>query len=1184
MRGGPPPGSYSGTRDCEDAVVRPKVDVVVRPEVDAAVEVDAVVEAEDVELTTDLFEESRRPVSTRPSALDNARGRSEVPCVAGVATAVEDEREVEEVWRRWDWCPALWRLDDSEVGMVVVTLVVVVVTEDSEDTKEEFSGPCSPNSSLQREAEIPDTRSADSNGDGSGGSVGDEPSGTSWYQALSTSQNPCRSRGEACSLRVDTPLPASVFSDVARFLSLAPSTWKQHQKIQQYLNWYLLTITGDLVDNGPERSKVQSFSEPVEQCARWQALIRRRNGSLDSVSENVLGIRHDFQQDQIYVKIVSEPSYPDVSRSTPFYNSSQKHYTHSGLMAPPKWATEVQLLWLRSHVPMFREHQANGTVRAFWPFIRHEWFSSFPEWSVVFGPESDRTPDNLTQGERVVYAGAIELRKRQIYNWYNNYQGDLGRRAMQVRPLSAWLLKMCLRPRGQRAPQLVEYYSQHYYDSRVKPFVQDELKACLARGERPNRIAVIKRVTRERFEKETDEFRDYIRAMRDAGREAQANTTDAAGMPRPTPTPEGYQECIDDVPAITTQLLEELVYQTGWTYMLVAGGLQPSDGGALRSISIHAGSTGESGVNYGDSNPDFHKVTVKPFMARLKTVYPKSVRESRALGHTTADADTTSDADSEPDAEQSVLPDSVPVVPLVSSNRELGLPEQASSADTPSVSNTSVTSANQYPRAFEGLLRMPPELDIADSSSSPAHPSMVYPPSEHLPPAAFISGSVGMEATATTLTAPAPVPCLSSSAQSHASVNPTQLPSGTHLAQFDVSNATDFSFNLTPSDIENIFDFVHVDADTLSSLDGLSEFGDPGYDALSDFEELLQDFNIEENFSIQEGLLTKVLELGYSLPVGTRTRSLGSDIKRSPDEGEHCSKTEGHIWRVWGPDWLPAGRFGAEENGRTFRGTVKHLGRNSMCGLAVGKVVGGGQVTGMVVGGGKVTGMVAGGGRSLAGRGIRLLPGRLRGSRYRRVVKSPYWSVQLVRFTLIVQSRLAGAVGCNSGGDEVGSRRFGDGVEGACLLTEVRTWTQGGAQLGAHFSVEFSFSVRGCIRGGVTKVLELLDEYRLPDQTMLAPSVPNTEGYIDVALTSVEPVLARAQPSDNVGVPLPDAADTTWLTQGRPKRNTRAPPRRDEDISLAPRARGSLKRVLDVADQGKHSAGKGPEVAKRSRM
>lgn len=99
-------------------------------------------------------------------------------------------------------------------------------------------------------------------------------------------------------------------------------------------------------------------------------------------------------------------------------------------MAPPNWATDEQLLFLRSYAPMFVEYTAKENQSKFWPRLSEDWFSRWPELNVLIkngqlppqaGAANVDTPDDadtlhgryrLTEEERELYGTAIRTRKQ----------------------------------------------------------------------------------------------------------------------------------------------------------------------------------------------------------------------------------------------------------------------------------------------------------------------------------------------------------------------------------------------------------------------------------------------------------------------------------------------------------------------------------------------------------------------------------------------------------------------------------------------------------------------------------------------------------------------------------------------------------------------------------------------------
>lgn len=90
-------------------------------------------------------------------------------------------------------------------------------------------------------------------------------------------------------------------------------------------------------------------------------------------------------------------------------------------MAPPNWATNEQLEFLRSYTSIFADYTAKENQSKFWPRLSEDWFSRWPELDVLIkdghlppqariaNPEA---PYQLTTAERELYGAAIKTRKQ----------------------------------------------------------------------------------------------------------------------------------------------------------------------------------------------------------------------------------------------------------------------------------------------------------------------------------------------------------------------------------------------------------------------------------------------------------------------------------------------------------------------------------------------------------------------------------------------------------------------------------------------------------------------------------------------------------------------------------------------------------------------------------------------------
>jgi hypothetical protein len=79
-------------------------------------------------------------------------------------------------------------------------------------------------------------------------------------------------------------------------------------------------------------------------------------------------------------------------------------------MAPARWTTDDETLFLQGHVAGFLEAQKNGRVKRFHVDTGELWFSKFPERDRVF-PDLEAHPHTLSDKENEVLGAAIKTRR-----------------------------------------------------------------------------------------------------------------------------------------------------------------------------------------------------------------------------------------------------------------------------------------------------------------------------------------------------------------------------------------------------------------------------------------------------------------------------------------------------------------------------------------------------------------------------------------------------------------------------------------------------------------------------------------------------------------------------------------------------------------------------------------------------
>ncbi|KAF9456589.1 hypothetical protein BDZ94DRAFT_1315014 [Collybia nuda] len=280
-------------------------------------------------------------------------------------------------------------------------------------------------------------------------------------------------------------------------------------------------------------------------------------------------------------------------------------------MAPAQWATPEQNEFLVTNCNAFIEAQKTKTVYKFWVTVHRDWFERWPEP----GTERLNVP-GITEEEKIELGKRIDERKKKIKRWFNNH-GNKTRKAKSV--------VLHINGKARRRPQLVEFYSQKVYETKIKQKVDEEM---VEKGFEPRkRLSVVRRVTQAVFDEEPEDIKKAILAEFDAivppaAKKREENEVDI--------TTKTMADTIQSLPTILDQVFEELSLRTGWTFSVISGGPDPINGGRIATLAYHRGKNG-LGMSFGKAHPTFEDTILLPFAHFLKGVYPSSLCASRAL-------------------------------------------------------------------------------------------------------------------------------------------------------------------------------------------------------------------------------------------------------------------------------------------------------------------------------------------------------------------------------------------------------------------------------------------------------------------------------------------------------------------------------------------------------------------------
>ncbi|KAG1841619.1 hypothetical protein C8R48DRAFT_679234 [Suillus tomentosus] len=323
-------------------------------------------------------------------------------------------------------------------------------------------------------------------------------------------------------------------------------------------------------------------------------------------------------------------------------------------MAPPRWTSAEQLLWLQNEMPAYLQMQKEKKLPRFFETLFPRWFIDFPEETELNGSlpcDENVSADKL--GKDIVELGkdivelinetaqpdsttnppisaeqegsesnsppmqAGELRKK-LREWFrNNSKGKTTPGGSSTgKALSALLGQ---RARGTRDLKEVEVYSKLHYESKVKPLVCDALKKNLVQP--TQRLSAVRQHTTDCFADESEEVKKEIReetvrlnAARRLGSVVGENLR----------TKEEVYHAIQELPMILGQVFEELSALTGgWHYSVVMGGADPLCEGDIMTLSYHHGKTAD-GLSFKASTPNFHEQYLLPFERYLGRIHGAS--------------------------------------------------------------------------------------------------------------------------------------------------------------------------------------------------------------------------------------------------------------------------------------------------------------------------------------------------------------------------------------------------------------------------------------------------------------------------------------------------------------------------------------------------------------------------------
>ncbi|TFK58843.1 hypothetical protein BDN72DRAFT_906367 [Pluteus cervinus] len=178
---------------------------------------------------------------------------------------------------------------------------------------------------------------------------------------------------------------------------------------------------------------------------------------------------------------------------------------------PRSWTTVEQKAWLETKIAGFADARTRGRSTAYAKAVHHAFAEVWPELDELFAHRTSQRPINLSPGD--VEELRIYQRKRgvQILSWLQRNSTQRGRLANRA-------VRVLLRnhgPRRRRTYQLGEVYNK-LYPEKVNAVYQERKVDGLSRGQRLN---LIKKISEELLEDETDEVKEEVEREQDKRRD-----------------------------------------------------------------------------------------------------------------------------------------------------------------------------------------------------------------------------------------------------------------------------------------------------------------------------------------------------------------------------------------------------------------------------------------------------------------------------------------------------------------------------------------------------------------------------------------------------------------------------------------------------------------------------------------
>ncbi|KAF9487346.1 hypothetical protein BDN71DRAFT_1436928 [Pleurotus eryngii] len=206
--------------------------------------------------------------------------------------------------------------------------------------------------------------------------------------------------------------------------------------------------------------------------------------------------------------------------------------------------------------------------------------------------------------------------------WYYNHN-----KPKHVLPFGHIVKKALQGKKAKRRPQLTEVYCHLFYKERILHHVKAKVnRLTTLHGKKPThgmKLQLVCNYAITLLDLEPAEIKNKVEGEYERYKEEVEKIQKEATM-----TPQAYAEAIDTIGAHFDAFSKVLGEITGWKFTLLAGGLNPMNGGRIRTIAVHHGEN-HAGLSFGEA--DVKSAMGAAFGSFLQAVYTPSECAARSL-------------------------------------------------------------------------------------------------------------------------------------------------------------------------------------------------------------------------------------------------------------------------------------------------------------------------------------------------------------------------------------------------------------------------------------------------------------------------------------------------------------------------------------------------------------------------